>query len=746
MIKKLERFFSCGNSNEGMSIGRSIVLSVFLRTIFFVLITNCVFGQTTTITVYPDSVKYRVPLFGYNHIYPEKGGKLLNDDGTWNSDRKQAVLDLNPGWLRFPGGTIGNLYKWKNCVGPISDRYGMHGYLYKPTDNHYGPDEAAQLAEALGSELVIHVSANESGDYAADWVEYMNSEVGENLNGGIDYAAIRAQNGHPEPYNVKYWEIVNEGGNGLVWHRWKEEEDPHSGSGGVNSQQYSFTNSDFRAWGANGGDKSFYKYKAVTKDAWLNNYVKMTGIANEKRYTKLAPVVRDSVNVYVGANADSAVLWTLVDDFSNSSSTDKHYTLDEQLGEITFGDGTQGQIPSIGEYVYTDFAIENYDGYVQFQEKMKAIDSTIEIASGHHWMHQWFPALSDGYAAHGTYCNNTTLYPNDHFKKKLSRVLGGYRFKYYIKPSVSTPAWGTEIHGNANKWEKVYQNLFLYAQATTWGNKLTMIGPNYLLGDYAINAMHINYSTMGNVIQAGGWVTNLFTSHFGKTHVKSITSNMPTQIIEYQQADWLLSTVLQETLDKVYVTSSINEDSTKLYVMCVNTTSDETIESDVEIVIQDTLIALNNTVLLSSSDWDTPNTLSAPDITSIQTLTNPEFTNHSTISDYLFPPASATVFEFDLLEVDTNQTAGLFNKEEIFSNYTVFPNPAGSKLIIEGHNESVRSVSVYSLSGKEVTEQVKCNYLNEHKIALNLSNIVNGMYFLQIHTSNGCVMKKFIKE
>ena len=45
---------------------------------------------------------------------------------------------------------------------------------------------------------------------AADLIEYLNAQVGTNPNGGIDWAKVRADNGHPQPYNVRYFEIGNE--------------------------------------------------------------------------------------------------------------------------------------------------------------------------------------------------------------------------------------------------------------------------------------------------------------------------------------------------------------------------------------------------------------------------------------------------------------------------------------------------------------------------------------------------------
>lgn len=48
--------------------------------------------------------------------------------------------------------------------------------------------------------------------------------VGLNPNGGVDWASIRAKNGHQEPFNVRYFEIGNENNQG--------------GTDGTTSQQY----------------------------------------------------------------------------------------------------------------------------------------------------------------------------------------------------------------------------------------------------------------------------------------------------------------------------------------------------------------------------------------------------------------------------------------------------------------------------------------------------------------------------
>lgn len=117
---------------------------------------------------------------------------------------------------RYPGGLESFWYFWKHGIGPVSSR----GNVLDALTINLGTDEFLQFTEELGAEAVVTLtpvfSNLPAGDpavaqYAADWVEYCNApNDGSNPGGGIDYAALRAANGHSAPYGVKYWEIGTE--------------------------------------------------------------------------------------------------------------------------------------------------------------------------------------------------------------------------------------------------------------------------------------------------------------------------------------------------------------------------------------------------------------------------------------------------------------------------------------------------------------------------------------------------------
>lgn len=103
--------------------------------------------------------------------------------------------------LRWPGGSEVHAFNWKLTVGPLETR---------PTQP-FGLAEFLQVADAIGAAPVITL-ADYWGDEkdAADLVEYLNAPAGSNPNGGIDWAMVRARQGHPEPYGVRWFEYGNE--------------------------------------------------------------------------------------------------------------------------------------------------------------------------------------------------------------------------------------------------------------------------------------------------------------------------------------------------------------------------------------------------------------------------------------------------------------------------------------------------------------------------------------------------------
>ena len=153
------------------------------------------------------------------------GGTLLVDQATLSTatgqanggfrpDILQAVKDLHPTCLRWPGGGYVAQYYWQWGIGPQEQRYRWPHWMWMDYDqNCFGTDEFIKFCREVNTEPVIVVSvhferpAEEYASILADavnWVRYCNAPATD------EWGAKRAANGHPEPYNVKYWEIDNE--------------------------------------------------------------------------------------------------------------------------------------------------------------------------------------------------------------------------------------------------------------------------------------------------------------------------------------------------------------------------------------------------------------------------------------------------------------------------------------------------------------------------------------------------------
>lgn len=115
---------------------------------------------------------------------------------------REARLPL----LRFPGGNFASGYHWQDGIGPLDSRPAEPNPAWFGVEwNHVGTDEWLKLCELMGTEPLICVNAGDgTPEEAAAWVEYCNGGVHTPM------GRLRAENGHPEPYGVKRWEIGNE--------------------------------------------------------------------------------------------------------------------------------------------------------------------------------------------------------------------------------------------------------------------------------------------------------------------------------------------------------------------------------------------------------------------------------------------------------------------------------------------------------------------------------------------------------
>lgn len=130
------------------------------------------------------------------------------------ADVFERVKALAPAFIRWPGGNVAQDYRWRWGIGPRDRRFAWINLSWQkqPEPSDFGTDEFIRLARGAEAEPSITVNVEGRGatvEEAAAWVEYCNGPATST------FGAMRARNGHPEPFGVKYWEIGNE-----IWGDW----------------------------------------------------------------------------------------------------------------------------------------------------------------------------------------------------------------------------------------------------------------------------------------------------------------------------------------------------------------------------------------------------------------------------------------------------------------------------------------------------------------------------------------------
>lgn len=201
-----------------------------------------------------NKAKLRIFLEGRNaaaleHISLFPVNTYKNRDNGLRRDLVQALKDQHPGVFRFPGGCIvegtdlETRYQWKNSIGPVENRP-LNGNRWQHTFTHrFYPDyyqsyglgfyEYFLLCEDIEAEPLpvlsvglacqfqnrhahAHVPVGELQPYiddCLDLIEFANGDV------NTKWGKIRAEMGHPEPFNMKMIGVGNEQWDTLYFER-----------------------------------------------------------------------------------------------------------------------------------------------------------------------------------------------------------------------------------------------------------------------------------------------------------------------------------------------------------------------------------------------------------------------------------------------------------------------------------------------------------------------------------------------
>ncbi|KAF2020350.1 glycoside hydrolase family 51 protein [Aaosphaeria arxii CBS 175.79] len=139
-------------------------------------------------------------------------------------DIAEALAEMNPHFLRFPGGnmleglTNDTHWDWKDTLGPLKDRPGFQGVWGYQQTHGLGIMEYLEWAEDMDLQIVVGVWAGLAlnGDVTPEedlqpYIEDALNEI-EFIRGdpNTPWGSKRAELGHPEPFELNYVEIGNE--------------------------------------------------------------------------------------------------------------------------------------------------------------------------------------------------------------------------------------------------------------------------------------------------------------------------------------------------------------------------------------------------------------------------------------------------------------------------------------------------------------------------------------------------------
>jgi len=167
-------------------------------------------------------------------LFPEKTFK--NRPNGLRADLAQMLADMHPKFIRFPGGCLvhgdglGNMYRWKNTIGPIETRKEQRNIWGYHQTAGLGFFEYFQFCEDIGAKplpvLPASVSCQNSGGTwriggtgqrampLNEMQEYIQEvlDLIEWANGpdSSEWGAIRKAAGHPGPFDLEYIGIGNE--------------------------------------------------------------------------------------------------------------------------------------------------------------------------------------------------------------------------------------------------------------------------------------------------------------------------------------------------------------------------------------------------------------------------------------------------------------------------------------------------------------------------------------------------------
>lgn len=204
--------------------------------LFYSIATNSLYAQgsrvveskTTQLTVTIPSEEITIDPMIYGQMLEDCNDKVIyggivSNEGEENKAVTELLRPLNIPVMRWPAGTAIYNYEWRKGIGKTrkAEKERIWGGMEYYT---FGTDEFIAWCNQLDIVPYINIPMGNNNTYehslgsALDWIEYVNGAA------NTTYGALRARNGHAEPYGVKLWCIGNENYLGNRFHKGESAE------------------------------------------------------------------------------------------------------------------------------------------------------------------------------------------------------------------------------------------------------------------------------------------------------------------------------------------------------------------------------------------------------------------------------------------------------------------------------------------------------------------------------------------
>lgn len=663
-------------------------------------------------------------------------------------DLAQMLADLHPKFMRFPGGCfvegdyLVNRFQWKNTIGNIENRPGHYNLWSYRTSDGMGYHEFLQLSEDLGAQpLYVFNIGVAHGDFATynqiDWYIQDALDAIEYANGAVTttYGALRAANGHPQPFNLSYVEVGNE----------------NSGNDHYADRYYRFINA--------------LKAKYPTLKFIADGDGTSVDVSTFK--------VSDFAN-YMDEHYYSSPEWFISQAFkydSYSRTGAKVY-----VGEyaVTSGCGNGNMSAAIGEAAFMTGMERNSD-VVQMNSYAPAFVNVND--------RKWNPDMINFNAS--TVYGTPSYYVQSMFANNIGNVIIPIKDSLVSKTSIINGAIGLGTWATASDYSNVnvtnslgnvlFSDLFptankwtpgigtwaaangIYSQSGTSTDCRSIASP--VITDsvytYTVKARKTSgsegfliifgYKDTNNFYwwNLGGWGNTKHAIEQCANGTKSILTSVAGSVTTNQWYDikinftkdkvqFYLDNVLIHTLNNgsqfLFSTASFDTETRNLFVKVVNTSASSTY-STIDLKNLGTN-SINGTITeLTSASVTDENSISDP--TNIIPVTN-LINSDNTVLNCIFKPNSVNVLK---LNVDANTSVNhlIMPCDDI----SVYPTFIHNEVYVKSSSNNKFSIAVFDLNGQQLVEQEACGVQK-----IDFTKINAGVYLIQIK----CLEKVFVNK